>query len=54
MCPKEIKRSNFHALEDSDNYEFFVLSGVLKTTCGETVLRMEKCMVILILSCFND
>ena len=49
MCSRKTKRFNFQPPEDFDSYKFFVLGGVLKITHGETVLRMERNMVILYL-----
>ena len=53
MSSKETEESNFQMPKDFDGYEFYVTSGVLKTTHGETVLKMERSMVILSLGYLN-
>ena len=53
-CPKEAKKSNFQLPEDSDSYELFIVSGVLKITHGEIILRMGRKMVVLSLGYLNS
>ena len=44
MCPKETNRSNFHVVEDSNGYEFYIVGRVLKITHGEILLKMGRSM----------